>query len=287
MHGMTRAALHKKLRYLSSVYIYPGPRARGVKRWQLIRLALHKRFRPSDLELRLPGGMVVLAAATMAADQATLHEIFVAEDYDADFRGATVIDFGAHKGYFGAYALSAGAASVISFEPERQNFTYLERAVNSFRSQQAAEWRAYPAAIGGHEGKARLIVSAYSWAHSLEGWPEEQSADGYEVDIVPAERALKLAGSMPGNRLIAKIDVEGAECTVVCATSSESWECVTEMFVEHHRIAPCTAEDIVARLSVAGLQLQSPIEPGATVQVLRFSRPTRAQASASRVARGI
>src|SRR5918998_5405122 len=140
---MRRVGVSKKL-----VYLYPGPRSSGARRWQLIRLALHKRFGKTDFELRLPGGSVFVAAETFAVDQATLHEIFLAHDYETDFSNATVVDFGAHKGYFGAYAISTGAASVISYEPERQNFAYLERAVSSFRSKQSADWRAYKAGVG-------------------------------------------------------------------------------------------------------------------------------------------
>ena len=257
------------------VYLYPGPRASGARRWPLIRLALHKRFGVSDFELPLRDGSVFLAAETIAIDQATLHEVFLEHDYEADFRNATVLDLGAHKGYFGAYALSTGAASVISYEPERQNFAYLRLAVDSFRSKRSVDWRAYRAAIGGEKGKALLSVSSDSWAHSLHGWPEEAPRDAYEVDVLAAEQALAEAASMPGDRLIAKIDVEGSECAVVCSTPVECWQLVDEVLVEHHKIAPCAVGDIVDHLTEAGLQPLSRIEPEAEVQVLRFTRELR------------
>jgi FkbM family methyltransferase len=259
--------LRKKL-----VYLGRGPRRTGARRLPLLQLALRRYVGKSDFELKLRAGSVFLAAETMAIDQATLQEIFVDEDYDTDFRDATVIDLGAHKGYFGAFALSRGAASVISYEPERQNFAYLQRALRSVDSKLPGRWRAYNAAIGDGEGRATLRVSPDSWAHSLQGWPEEQPADEYEVDVLPAERALEEARSMPGSRLMAKIDVEGSECEAVCATPSEAWESVDEMFVEHHRIATCAAQDIVAHLRAAGLELTSRIEPGPVDQVLRFRK---------------
>ncbi|MDQ4143745.1 MAG: hypothetical protein M3198_08410, partial [Actinomycetota bacterium] len=130
-------------------------------------------------------------------------------------------------------------------------------------------------AIGAEKGKALLSVSSDSWAHSLQGWPEEAPKDAYEVDVLAAGQALAEAASMPGDRLIAKIDVEGSECAVVCSTPVECWRLVDEMFVEHHKIAPCGASDIVDHLRGAGLQLLSRIEPEAEVQVLRFTRESQ------------
>lgn len=233
------------------------------------RLALHdrfdRRFGETDFELRLPGGSVFLAADTFTIDQATLHEVFRAHDYETDFANATVLDFGAHKGYFAAYALLAGAASVLSYEPEEQNFAYLQRAANSFP---VADWRARRAAVGAEAGRAELRVSMDSWGHSLLTWPGEPE-DIYEVDIVAAQRALQEASSMPGDRLIAKIDVEGAECGVICGTPTRDWACLDEMFVEHHIIAPCSVGEIAEHLAAAGLQPLGRLEPQT---VLRFRR---------------
>ena len=53
---------------------------------------------------------------------------FVAVDdaYAGDYEGAVVVDVGAHKGYYGAYALLHGARAVVSYEPESANFALLE-----------------------------------------------------------------------------------------------------------------------------------------------------------------
>ena len=48
-----------------------------------------------------------------------------------DYAGAVVLDLGAHKGYFGAYALARGARLVISFEPETANLELLERGAET------------------------------------------------------------------------------------------------------------------------------------------------------------
>ena len=48
--------------------------------------------------------------------------------YKGDYRDAFVLDLGAHKGYYGAYAFRHGARTVVSYEPESTNASYLEAA---------------------------------------------------------------------------------------------------------------------------------------------------------------
>ena len=92
---------------------------------------------------------------------------FVAVDdaYSGDYRGAVVLDLGAHKGYYGAYALGKrGAATVISYEPGAANYTPRRRR------------RPRTLAIGGSRGGRRSALRAgapalhlmgASWGHSL------------------------------------------------------------------------------------------------------------------------
>ena len=58
--------------------------------------------------------------------------------YAGDYRGAFVVDVGAHKGYYGAYALAHGARWVVSYEPETANFALLERAASDVRERGGA-----------------------------------------------------------------------------------------------------------------------------------------------------
>ena len=61
-------------------------------------------------------------------DVLTVLDVWNVEMFPAECRGRIVLDVGAHKGYFGAWALSQGAALVVSCEPERSNFARLSRA---------------------------------------------------------------------------------------------------------------------------------------------------------------
>ena len=65
-----------------------------------------------------------------------------------------------------------------------------------------------------------------------------------------------------------KLDVEGAECEVICATPAAAWTGVDELFVEHHDFAPCSTEQLAQHLARAGLALRETREG----EVLLFTR---------------
>ena len=73
-------------------------------------------------------GKIFLSHDDYAVDWESLKFVAADDAYRTDYTGAVVLDLGAHKGYYGAYALAHGARTVISFEPERANLELLERS---------------------------------------------------------------------------------------------------------------------------------------------------------------
>ena len=100
---------------------------------------------------------------SFAIDWKTFVDVFAAEPYAADYRGAHVLDVGAHKGYFGAYALARGASVVVSFEPSTVNHRTLERTARAVSTC----WLTRRAALGEEAGSGTLFLDHTSWAHSL------------------------------------------------------------------------------------------------------------------------
>ena len=49
-----------------------------------------------------------------------------------------------------------------------------------------------------------------------------------------------VTASPAGDRLVAKIDAEGAECEIVLQTPVEVWQSVDEVFIEFHDFAGCS-----------------------------------------------
>ncbi len=237
-------------------------------RWQLLVLAFGKRLLPArDYRVHLPPGQAYFAAASLTFDQRAFDEIFIESSYGTDYGHARVVDIGAHKGYYGAYVLLHGAAGVLSYEPEQQNFAFLQRCADSFNAH-GSKWHVYRAAVGSRAGERTLYLSDQSWAHSLLALPDAGPTDVEQVSVVPMSDVLEQACSLPGDRLVVKMDVEGAECDIILGTPAEAWRKVDELFVELHPFAPCPRQDLVSHLQSAGLMLQEE-RPGGVVHLQR------------------
>jgi FkbM family methyltransferase len=222
----------------------------------LVAAEARRGLRPStSYAVRYGRGMLLLSHDDFAVDRKSLD--FVLEgSYATDYRGAVVLDIGAHKGYFGAYALAHGARTVVSLEPERVNVALLEESAATFRIR-GADWRVRSVAVGPGAGEAELHVMSASWGHALH--PPDAFAE-YEVGTqrVPVaalaavlEDAEVLAGK--GARIVAKVNIEGEECSTVLQTPAEAWAGVSEVFVETHPWATCGASELAAHLLPVGL----------------------------------
>ena len=241
------------------VILRPGARA-GLRRELLTMdyvLPLRLRRSRSDT-LRLHArsgraeGTLHFGHPSFAIDRVAYFGIFLDRWYDADYRGAVVVDVGAHKGYYGAYALLEGAAEIRSFEPEPENFALLEKTAVSFDKP----WLTHPAAVGSATGRALLHVSAESASHSLvrsEASGSRETIRSESVAVVAMEDVLADA-SRSESPIIVKIDAEGAECDIVLGTPLDAWQPVEHVFLEVHDFATCSTAAIVEHLERAGLR---------------------------------
>jgi FkbM family methyltransferase len=169
-----------------------------------------------------------------------------------------VLDIGGHKGYFGAYALAHGAASVLTFEPAERNYRVLERTAKPLR----ARWSVHKAALGSNTGTGVLLLDKTSWAHSLVS--VERPAGEQRVRIETLEHALSELSNR-GARTIVKVDAEGSECEILARPGT--LENVDLVMVEWHpETAPCTTDDLARVAASAGLVR------GVDRGVLRFER---------------
>jgi FkbM family methyltransferase len=208
-----------------------------------------------------------LDRARLASDWETLRENFVPrkQPYVTDYVGAVVLDLGAHKGFFGTYALTDGAEAVISFEPEESNFACLSATAASARSG-GKDWEARHAAVARQGGLATLRVSEESWTHALEG--STGDATGHRVQtvtVVAIADALEAASARAiRRRLIVKVDVEGAEDEIF--SGQAAWELADEVFCEMHSAG--SAELVDAALTSVGLA-----RSGEREGVIHWTRP--------------
>lgn len=216
---------------------------------------------PKRAELRVGGTSIELGNHEgFAIDWLAFVEVFGDKPYATDYRDAFVLDIGAHKGYFGAFALSSGAAFVTSIEPARENCRALERSA----AARPTGWMAVNAAVADSAGRRTLHLDSTSWAHSLK--PVERPAGEEAVDVITLRDALALLPQAANARIVVKIDAEGAECEILHDPSPLSQ--VHEVFVEWHSHSGCSRTEIVDLMDSAGLRTVDAAEGG----VLHFVR---------------
>ncbi len=245
-------------------------------RRDLVALAVVKRVAPpTEWPVHLPLGAIYLSGSSLPEDTQVIYEVLDREIYKTRYEGAVVVDVGAHRGYFGAYALWRGARAVFSYEPETGNYASLTRAADRVR-RDGRDWRTYHAAVSSAQGHATLYVSKESRSHSLLDGGVATRAQ--EVSVVAMADVLTLAGAAAhpvAAPVIVKIDTEGEECSIILDTPLSSWQGVAELFVEVHASAPCGRYAIVAHLDRAGLAHRETRDecPEYGVAVLVFRQP--------------
>ena len=247
-------------------------------RLDLLTAEVRRRTRPKAVyPLRYGRGTLFLSHDDYGIDRETLKWVVVDRAYDGDYEDAVVVDIGAHKGYFGAYALERGARAVISFEPEASNLELLERSAESYR-RRGLTWSVRAAAVGAARGEAELHVMSASWGHALHP-PDaftEWEVGVQQVVVVSIADALTEAETLAerGSRLVVKVNVEGEECGIVLGTEPPTWQNVSELFVETHPWAGCDATELAEHLAPVGFRAV----PSSMAQVLRL-RPAEGSRS--------
>ena len=163
-------------------------------RVDLLRAHTARRMRRARAyAVRVGPATVFLSDDDYEIDWASFAFVAIDQAYEGDYRDAFVLDLGAHKGYYAAYAFRHGARTVVSYEPESTNASYLEAAATRFLG--ARTWRTARAAVGAETGEAGLHVMGASWGHAIhppDAWAEHEV--GLEHVRVDALTKVHLAG---------------------------------------------------------------------------------------------
>jgi len=147
--------------------------------------------------------------------------------------GDIVGDIGANVGYYTLLAarLLGGRGRIVAFEPEPRNAAFLRRhaAVNRAARKLA---QVEQAAVGAANGTARFSAGTGSGTGHL--------ADGGELEV----RMVKLDDYLAAEKLAPthlKIDVEGAECDVLCGAMETLRRHRPTIFLSTHGPTPHAA----------------------------------------------
>jgi FkbM family methyltransferase len=234
--------------------------------WQ--RLSLFRTSDSSVVRYRLRIGPV-LYGDSGPHDVQVINEIWLYRTYGLDpsfvpRRDWTVVDIGAHKGFFSVWAgLQMLGGNLLAFEPDPHNFGQLVRNVSQLPSdiKVTSKRRAVSAA-----GGTRLLhrIPTLSGKHSLY---EERSAERAKAAAVSTGRSIPvqtysleeaLAGCTSVDLL--KLDVEGSEYELLLESPDPVFRKVHRIVLEYdpsHPLDPDTKWTVLfARLEALGFQVQ-------------------------------
>jgi FkbM family methyltransferase len=228
--------------------------------------------------IRLAVGQVFMDGQNAEIDFQVLGQVLLDEVYsEIHPRDRVVVDLGAHKGYFAAYALMAGAKAVFSYEPEPTNFACLSRFAETARLQ-GKTIEVIQAAAGATNGELTLYKSHESWRHTTIDGQSEISGGKLQVPCNSLSSIMAdVRKTFPEENLLLKIDAEGAECSILLQAPEECFASIFEIVFEYHSFAGCALRDILKRIEVLGFEYA----PSAKEQDLHILRRPYAHSRAA------
>lgn len=175
---------------------------------------------------------------------------------------ATVVDVGAHIGFFTIQAASrVPNGRVIAFEPEPENFRYLEHNVRQNDLKRVELCRS---AVAAKEGMRRLFLKPgrATGGHSM-------FAPGGDSIVVPCTTLLGIIRKH-GPIDYLKLDCEGAENEILLDADDGVFSYIRRIAMEQHDFTGRQREAVTRRLTKLGFE----VWPGARRGYLFAARPT-------------
>lgn len=244
--------------------------------WRACGAALYNfllKRRDGNVSIPFERGPLVLEAAHRP-DWQVYRGVFVKKEYAADYRDSVVIDVGAHRGIFSAFALREGCAALLAYEPGPDNFSFLEKNAERFAGA-GQEVRARRQAVGAESGMRTFFTYDQSWSHSFVDRPDREAVAQTQVRQAGFGQVLSEAASLAGEdrRIIVKIDAEGAEYEMLQHPPASALAVIDELFVEVHDYAAGSPGALSRALAKSGLAQSAP-HAGASGrhELLHFTR---------------
>lgn len=152
-------------------------------------------------------------------DPYTFNEIFELNTYGfhtSDVYGKSVLDIGAHKGYFTTLAACSGARMIVSIEPNAVNFTELKANVQHYRNVTLLN-------MACHNG----------YSDTMEPYGEDGTAKVRPGTGVESRGLEQLSQLLPSSRVL-KMDCEGSEFDILVPASAALLRSFDILFMEVH-----------------------------------------------------
>jgi FkbM family methyltransferase len=233
---------------------------------------LQSRFRLLPIPIRLPG------AAWYLAGDSEVDRRILCGDFEAAVAlffqhylqpGMTVLDIGAHHGFYSLIASRAvrPGGVVHSFEPSARERAQLQR---NLRLNRCTNVSIHSNALGAHSGRATLFLvqGNQDGCNSLRQPDGVPSTVPVEVDVMPLDPFLKQHGLEKVDFI--KMDVEGAELSILegapaLLDSSRRPVILAEVSDLRTKAWGYSAREIVVRLEQKGFRWFEPVSQGELV----------------------
>lgn len=175
-------------------------------------------------------------------------------DYFPFYKNATIVDIGAHYGYFSIFAkLNSGKESkIISIEPNKENY---KRFLQNIQSNNIENIRPLNFAIADKSGHAQLYKGANKNSSILSNYSLINSSISEAVEAKTLEDIIQEQGLSTIDFL--KIDCEGAEYDILENLPKAVFDKITTISMEFHdlRSDKYTGEHIVNTLRLNGFDV--------------------------------
>lgn len=178
---------------------------------------------------------ITLDYKTNKKAQSVLKEIFeqrAYSDYFPFYQKATIVDIGAHVGYFSIFsAINSGPQStILAIEPETENFNTLVANINVNAMRQVLPLKA---AIGATSGSSLLHKSDSVNNTLLDNYPGFTEKYGVQKTEVKTLAQLMTEHSLDKIDFL-KMDCEGAEYAILETTPRQVLDKITTISMEFH-----------------------------------------------------
>ena len=151
------------------------------------------------------------------------------EEVKEIIKAGTVVDIGAHKGFFTCFA-ARYAERVIAFEPDPSNFRFLIRNIRINRLHNVS---LYNEAVSDSDGIRNFIVSDRTAArHTF--YPSAFSGQGREIAVACKSMDQVIRAHGLKKISVLKMDCEGSEYDILYQISDRSLASIDTLLIEIH-----------------------------------------------------
>jgi len=187
-----------------------------------------------------------------------LKSIFINREYSDYFpfyQKATIVDIGAHHGFFSLFASnnSRKGSRIIGIEPNKGNYKQLKKNISDCN---ALNISSFNYAVGDNNGLTRLYHGKNPNHSTVQDYVLLNHDTDFEEIEVKTLEAIVIENDLDHIDFL-KIDCEGAEYSIIESTPAAIFDRVTTIAMEFHDLKDenATARNIIQKLTDNGFQI--------------------------------